>query len=82
MTAHWLTPAGLHTTSAGLPVEGELQSFGSATEWLNSPPLTAARLRGNVILAGFWSYTCINWLRHLPYLRAPGPGNTPARAWP
>src|SRR5271165_7168985 len=70
MTAHWLTPAGLHTASARLPVEGELPSFGGATGWLNSPPLTAAGLRGTVVLAGFWTYTCINWLRQLPYLRA------------
>jgi len=70
MTAHWLAPAGLHTASAQLPVEGGLPSFDGATGWLNSPPLTAAGLRGKVVLAGFWTYTCINWLRQLPYLRA------------
>jgi thiol-disulfide isomerase/thioredoxin len=70
MTAHWPVPAGLHTSSAGLPVEGELPSFGGATGWLNSPPLTASGLRGNVVLVNFWTYTCINWLRQLPYLRA------------
>ena len=70
MKPHWLTPAGLHTASARLPVEGELPSFGGATGWLNSPPLTPAGLRGKVVLAGFWTYTCINWLRQLPYLRA------------
>jgi hypothetical protein len=70
MTANWPVPAGLHTASARLPVEGELPSFDGATGWLNSPPLTAAGLRGNVVLAGFWTYTCINWLRQLPYLRA------------
>jgi thiol-disulfide isomerase/thioredoxin len=70
MTGHWPAPAGLHTTSARLPVEGRLPSFDGATEWLNSPPLTAAGLRGNVVLTGFWTYTCINWLRQLPYLRA------------
>ena len=70
MTARWPVPAGLHTASAGLPVEGELPSFGGATGWLNSPPLTPAGLRGKVVLAGFWTYTCINWLRQLPYLRA------------
>src|SRR5438093_12215236 len=53
-----------------LPVEGELPSLGSATEWLNSPPLTAAGLRGKVVLIDFWTYTCINWLRSLPYVRA------------
>jgi thiol-disulfide isomerase/thioredoxin len=70
MNAHWRTPAGLHTTSVRLPVEGEMPAFGGATVWLNSPPLTTADLRGKVILAGFWTYTCINWLRQLPYVRA------------
>jgi thiol-disulfide isomerase/thioredoxin len=63
-------PAGLHTASLRLPVEGELPSFDGATGWLNSPALTPAGLRGKVVLAGFWTYTCINWLRQLPYLRA------------
>ena len=53
-----------------LPIEGELPPLGSATEWLNSQPLTAAGLRGKVVLVGFWTYTCINWLRQLPYVRA------------
>jgi thiol-disulfide isomerase/thioredoxin len=53
-----------------LPVEGELPSLDSATAWLNSPPLTAAGLRGKVVLIQFWTYTCINWLRSLPYVRA------------
>jgi thiol-disulfide isomerase/thioredoxin len=70
MEAHWRVPAGLHTAAAQLPVEGELPSFDGATGWLNSSPLTPAGLRGKVVLAGFWTYTCINWLRQLPYLRA------------
>jgi thiol-disulfide isomerase/thioredoxin len=70
MNAHWPVPAGLHKASARLPDEGELPSFGGATGWLNSPPLTAAGLRGKVVLANFWTYTCINWLRQLPYVRA------------
>ena len=70
MNAHWRAAAGLHVASARLPDEGELPSLHGATGWLNSPPLTAAGLRGKVILAGFWTYTCINWLRQLPYLRA------------
>ena len=53
-----------------LPIEGNLPSLGSATEWLNSQPLTAAGLRGKVVLIDFWTYTCINWLRSLPYVRA------------
>jgi thiol-disulfide isomerase/thioredoxin len=47
-----------------------LPSLAGATEWLNSPPLTAAGLRGKVVLVDFWTYTCINWLRTLPYVRA------------
>jgi thiol-disulfide isomerase/thioredoxin len=69
MTARWRAPAGLHVASARLPDEGELSSLDGATAWLNSPPLTPAGLRGKVVLAGFWTYTCINWLRQLPYLR-------------
>jgi thiol-disulfide isomerase/thioredoxin len=60
-----VTPAAVQ-----LPIEGELPSLGSATEWLNSQPLTAAGLRGKVVLIDFWTYTCINWLRTLPYVRA------------
>jgi hypothetical protein len=70
MTAPGPVPAGLHTNSARLPVEGELPSFGGATEWLNSPPLTPDGLRRNVVLASFCTYTCINWIRQLPYIRA------------
>jgi thiol-disulfide isomerase/thioredoxin len=70
MKPHWLVPAGLHTAAARLPVEGELPSFDGATGWLNSAPLTAAGLRGKVVLVNFWTYTCINWLRQLPYVRA------------
>ena len=53
-----------------LSVEGHLASFEGATGWLNSDPLTPADLRGRVVLVDFWTYTCINWLRTLPYLRA------------
>jgi thiol-disulfide isomerase/thioredoxin len=70
MTAHWPMPIGLHTASARLPVEGELASFGGATGWFNSPLLTKADLRGKVVLVDFWTYTCINWLRTLPYVRS------------
>jgi thiol-disulfide isomerase/thioredoxin len=70
MTARWPAPAGLHTSSARLPVEGKLPSFEGATGWLNSPPLTGIELSGKIILINFWTYTCINWLRQLPYLRA------------
>jgi thiol-disulfide isomerase/thioredoxin len=59
----------------GIPVsqfsgKSELASLENADEWLNSPPLTASNLRGKVVLIDFWTYTCINWLRTLPYVRA------------
>jgi thiol-disulfide isomerase/thioredoxin len=50
--------------------DGVLPSLSGATEWLNSPPLTPAGLRGKVVLVDFWTYTCVNWLRTLPYVRA------------
>jgi thiol-disulfide isomerase/thioredoxin len=53
-----------------LPVEGQLPSLTGATGWLSSPSLTATDLRGKVALVNFWTYTCINWLRQLPYVRA------------
>jgi len=53
-----------------LSIEGKLPSLSDATEWLNSPPLTTADLKGKVVLIDFWTYTCINWLRTLPYVRA------------
>jgi thiol-disulfide isomerase/thioredoxin len=53
-----------------LPVEGRLASFDGATGWLNSDPLTPEGLRGRVVLVDFWTYTCINWLRTLPYVKA------------
>jgi cytochrome c biogenesis protein CcdA/thiol-disulfide isomerase/thioredoxin len=52
-----------------LPVEGDLPSFDGATQWLNSPPLTALSLRGKVVLVDFWTYSCINCIRALPYVR-------------
>jgi thiol-disulfide isomerase/thioredoxin len=56
--------------AAQLPIEGEFPSLGGATGWLNSPPLTAEALRGKVVLVQVWTYSCINWLRTLPYVRA------------
>ena len=55
-----------------VPSEGRLPGFDGATGWLNTEPLTPEGLRGRVVLVDFWTYTCINWLRTLPY----------ARAWP
>jgi thiol-disulfide isomerase/thioredoxin len=51
------------------PTEGNLPPLDGTIEWLNSAPLTAAGLRGKVVLVNFWTYTCINWLRQLPYVR-------------
>jgi thiol-disulfide isomerase/thioredoxin len=53
-----------------LPVEGRQPSFAGATQWLNSEPLTPEGLRGRVVVVDFWTYTCVNWLRTLPYVRA------------
>jgi len=68
--ANQLFRATIHPAALQLPIEGELPSLSGATEWLNSQPLTAVGLRGNVVLISFWTYTCINWLRSLPYVRA------------
>lgn len=56
--------------AAALPVEGRMPELSGAVEWLNSPPLTAAGLRGKVVLVDFWTYSCINCLRALPYVSA------------
>ena len=52
-----------------LPVEGAFPSLAGATQWLNSPPLTTESLRGKVVLVDFWTYSCINCIRALPYVR-------------
>src|SRR5215831_4385871 len=78
MNAHQLWPVAvlmsvITTTvgiSAKLPVERPMPSLGRTNAWLNSEPLSAADLRGKVVLIDFWTYTCINWRRTLPYLRA------------
>jgi thiol-disulfide isomerase/thioredoxin len=70
MKVNKLLLAARHPAAVALPMEGEMPSLGGATVWLNSPPLSAAGLRGNVVLIDFWTYTCINWLRTLPYVRA------------
>ena len=53
-----------------LPVEGALPDLSGAVTWLNSPPLDAAALKGKVVLIDFWTYSCINCLRTIPYVRA------------
>ena len=61
----------LHGPPAGrIGGQSELASLERADAWLNSPPLTGTALRGKVVLIDFWTYTCINWLRTLPYVRA------------
>lgn len=62
-------PAGT-ADARSLPVEGPMPSIAGATEWLNSPPLTNEALKGKVVLVDFWTYSCINCLRTIPYVRA------------
>ena len=52
------------------PHSSALSGLDGARVWLNSEPLTAAGLRGRVTLVDFWTYSCVNWLRTLPYVRA------------
>ncbi len=59
-----------HGGPAPMSSEGHLPGFDGATGWLNSHPLSAADVEGKVVLVDFWTYTCINWLRTLPYIRA------------
>jgi cytochrome c biogenesis protein CcdA/thiol-disulfide isomerase/thioredoxin len=55
---------------SNLPVEGTFPPLGGAVEWLNSAPLTVEQLRGKVVLVDFWTYSCINCIRTIPYVRA------------
>jgi len=64
------TPRPPASDASRLPIEGEMPPLDGATGWLNSPPLTSEGLRGKVVLVDIWTYTCINWLRTLPYVRA------------
>jgi thiol-disulfide isomerase/thioredoxin len=65
-----LFPAHREAGAAVLPSEGRLPPFEGATGWINSEHLTPEGLRGRVVAVQFWTYTCINWLRTLPYVRA------------
>jgi thiol-disulfide isomerase/thioredoxin len=58
------------STTLQLPVEGVLPPLDGATDWLNSEPVTESRLLGRAVLVEFWTFTCINWIRTLPYVRA------------
>src|SRR3954468_6050716 len=62
--------AGLFGIDARQRVPRELAAIGRATEWLNAPRLAADSLAGKVVAVDFCTYTCINWLRTLPYVRA------------
>ena len=55
---------------ANLPVEGVMPPLTGATTWLNTPPLTTEQLRGKVVVVDFWTYSCINCLRSIPYVKA------------
>ena len=66
-----LVLSAIVVTAMSAPTKtSELDSLSSATEWINSPPLTAEGLRGKVVLVQFWTYSCINWVRTLPYAKA------------
>lgn len=67
MLRSWQQP--LHQLQAAASGD-ELSSLGRASAWINSAPLTATTLEGKVVLVQFWTFTCINWLRTLPYIRA------------
>jgi len=56
--------------SGALTDRGPLSGLSGAVAWINSPPLTSAALRGKVVLIDFWTYSCINCLRSLPYIKA------------
>jgi thiol-disulfide isomerase/thioredoxin len=68
-TAH---PVGVGEQLTLFPAifERTLPSFTGATDWINSQPLTASDLNGRVVVVQFWTYSCINWLRTAPYVRA------------
>src|SRR6266571_6177024 len=71
MTSTGVRVPFLHGLPTGqIASQAELASLERANEWLNSPPLTPSALRGKVVLIDFWTYTCINWRRTLPYVRA------------
>src|SRR2546428_10717908 len=72
MKAKELSLAAVHPGSiwSGEGRSGRMPPLAGATGWLNSPPFTADDLQGKVVLIDFWTYTCINWLRTLPYVRA------------
>jgi len=65
-----MTIAGLAVPAAAKGASREFTALSRASDWINSPRLTPERLAGKVVVVDFWTYTCINWLRTLPYVRA------------
>jgi cytochrome c biogenesis protein CcdA/thiol-disulfide isomerase/thioredoxin len=63
-------PAASEAADADLPSEGPMPPLDGATAWLNSAPITTESLKGKVVLVDFWTYSCINCLRSIPYVRA------------
>jgi cytochrome c biogenesis protein CcdA/thiol-disulfide isomerase/thioredoxin len=68
-----MAESGTTTDRSGrlvLPVEGQVPDLAGLGPWINSPPLTAEQLRGKVVVIDFWTYSCINCLRSIPYVKA------------
>ena len=61
---------GVGVIASGARDEGGMPDLNGAVAWLNSPPLSTQALRGKVVLVNFWTYSCINSLRELPYMKA------------
>jgi len=70
MTSAFAHLGTIRTAEAGDRAPREFGALGRAVDWINSPALTPEYLAGKVVLVNFWTYTCINWLRTLPYVRA------------
>ena len=72
--ALWITATaligGLAAVASGTSDEGRMPELDGAVAWLNSAPLSSKALRGKVVLVNFWTYSCINSLRELPYMKA------------
>jgi len=65
-----MLPAGLRAFNSSLGDEGAMPDLDGAIGWLNSDPFSRKSLRGKVVLVNFWTFTCINSIRPLPYLRS------------
>ena len=63
---------GVVTIASAIGDEGRMPDFDGALGWLNSTPFSSKSLRGKVVLVNFWTYSCINSLRELPYMKAWG----------